>query len=163
MLFKPRNGLLYVEGAPFGVRGTGFQGESFYSADNPPYGVALTYYLKDGYKTLKQTRLDAEKEDAKKKITPPYPTHEQLVAEGDEEAPSIILTVTDASGRLVRRLTGPVSKGVQRITWDLRAAAPSLSEARGVPAMTTMMTDLPVATSCCREHTPLPWRSACEE
>ncbi|HEY3739404.1 MAG TPA: glycosyl hydrolase [Bryobacteraceae bacterium] len=130
VLFKPRNGLLYVEGAPFGVRGAGFQGESFYSADNPPYGVALTYYLKDGYKTLKQQRLDAEKEDAKKKIVPPYPTHAQLIAEGDEEAPSIILSVTDASGRLVRRLTGPVGKGVQRLTWDLRAAAPTLSGPR---------------------------------
>ena len=91
--------------------------------------MALTYYLKDGLKTLKQQRLDSEKEAEKKKVTPPYPTREQLVAEGDEEAPAIIVTVTDSSGRVVRRLTGPVAKGVQRVTWDLRMPAPKLSQA----------------------------------
>ena len=130
-LFKPRNALLYVEQQPFGVRGPGFQGESFYTADNPPYGVAITYYLKDGYKTLKQQRQDAQKEaDKTKKDPPPYPTHQQVVAEADEEAPAMILTVTDAAGHVVRRLTGPVSKGVQRVTWDLRTPAPTLSTPR---------------------------------
>jgi len=126
LLFKPRNGLLYVEQQPFGVRGTGFQGENFYTADNPPYGVALTYYLKDGYKTLKQQRQDAEKEAEKKKAAAPYPTKEQLTAEADEEAPAIIITVTDSAGHVVRRLTGPAAKGVQRVTWDLRTPAPTL-------------------------------------
>jgi hypothetical protein len=133
-LFKPRNGLLYVEQQPFGVRGPGFQGESFYTADNPPYGVALTYYLKNGYKTLKEKRHDAEKEAEKKKVTPPYPTMEQLTAEGDEEAPAIILTVTDAASRVVRRLIGPASKGVQRVTWDLRTPAPIVSPPRNPDA-----------------------------
>ena len=125
ILFKPRNGLLYVEQAPFGVRGVGFQGENFYTAANPPYGVALTYYLKDGYKTLKQQRLDAEK-----KPNAAYPAKEQLIAEADEEAPVIIITVTDAAGRLVRRLTGPAAKGVQRVMWDLRSPAPTLASPR---------------------------------
>ena len=31
VLFKPRNGFLYVEQQPFGVKGTGFQGESYYT------------------------------------------------------------------------------------------------------------------------------------
>ena len=125
ILFKPRNGLLYVEQAPFGVRGVGFQGENFYTAANPPYGVALTYYLKDGYKTLKQQRLDAEK-----KPNAAYPAKEQLIAEADEEAPVIIITVTDAAGRLVRRLTGPAAKGVQRVMWALRSPAPTLASPR---------------------------------
>jgi len=129
-LFKPRNGLLYVEQQPFGVRGVGFQGENFYSADNPAYGVALTYYLKDGYKTLKQQRIDAEKEAEKKKTVLAYPAKEQLVAEADEEAPAILLTITDAAGHVVRRLTGPASKGVQRVTWDLRTPSPNISAPR---------------------------------
>lgn len=129
-MFKPRNGLLYVEQQPFGVRGPGFQGESFYTADNPTYGVALTYYLKDGYKTLKQQRLDTEKEADKKKVTTAYPSNEQLVAEADEEAPAIILTITDASGHVVRRITGPAAKGVQRVTWDLRTPAPAVAAPR---------------------------------
>ena len=129
-LFKPRNALLYIEQRPFGVRGPGFQGESFYTADNPPFGAGLTYYVRDGYKTLKQKRIEAEKEAERKKTAAPYPTKEQLVAEADEEAPAMILTVTDSAGHLVRRLTGPAAKGVQRLNWDLRAAPPTLSAPR---------------------------------
>ena len=130
VLFKPRNGLLYVPQNPYGVSGVGFQGESFYTADNPPFGVAITYYLKDGYKTLKQQRLDAEKDAEKKKTAAPYPTKEQLIAEADEEAPTIILTVADSTGHVVRRLTGTAAKGVQRVTWDLRTPAPNLGAPR---------------------------------
>ena len=34
-----------------------------------------------------------------------------------------MLTVTDESGNVVRRLSGPATKGFQRVTWDLRHAA----------------------------------------
>ena len=44
----------------YGMPGKGFQGEMFYTAPNPPYGAVFTYYLKDGLKTLKQKRADAE-------------------------------------------------------------------------------------------------------
>ena len=40
--------------------------------------------------------------------------------------PTIIFTITDSSGRVVRRLTGPVTAGVQRVTWDLRYPAANL-------------------------------------
>ena len=54
-----------------------------------------------------------------------YPSWDSLRVEDREEAPSILLTVTDAQGNLVRRLTGPTSAGLQRVTWDLRYAAPT--------------------------------------
>jgi len=37
----------------------------------------------------------------------------------------MILTVTDAEGRVVRRLTGPTTAGVQRVTWNLRYPTPN--------------------------------------
>ena len=53
----------------------------------------------------------------------PYPTAAELQAEDAEEAPSVILTITDDQGNLVRRLRGPAAKGIQRMTWDLRFAS----------------------------------------
>ena len=43
-----------------------------------------------------------------------------------------MLTVTDADGNVVRRLTGPVKAGFQRVAWDLRfpAANPTASRRR---------------------------------
>ncbi len=122
-LFPVKDALMYIPSSPYGGRGKSFQGEAFYTADNPPFGAAFTYYLKDAVKTKKQLRQDAEKEAVKKGETPRYPTFDELRVEDEEEAPAIILTVTDESGGVVRRLTGPASKGFNRVPWNLRYAA----------------------------------------
>src|SRR5262249_32312453 len=49
-----------------------------------------------------------------------YPPAEALRAEAREEDPAVILTVKDSDGQVVRRLSGPVKMGVQRVAWDLR-------------------------------------------
>jgi hypothetical protein len=54
------------------------------------------------------------------------PTHSDLRAEEEEEAPAVIFTITDSSGRVVRRLTGPITNGMQRVSWDLRYPASTL-------------------------------------
>src|SRR6185503_11199574 len=111
---------------PLGLRGKGFQGESFFNAENPPFGATFSYYLKDELKTKKAMRQEAEKEALKKNIPVPLPRLAELSAEEEEEAPAIIFTLTDSSGRVVRRLTGPVTAGMQRVTWDLRYPPTSL-------------------------------------
>src|SRR5438105_6607673 len=122
---------MYIQAQPIGGNGKSFQGESYFTADNPPYGATFTYYLKEAYKTKKQLRQESEKEAEKKNIAPAQPTTEQLRAEEEEEAPVIIFTLTDSEGNIVRRLTGPPAQGFQRVNWDLRyppavvAAAPT--------------------------------------
>jgi photosystem II stability/assembly factor-like uncharacterized protein len=125
-LYPVRDAVLFAPTLQFGMPGQGFQGEMFYTAPNPPYGAVFTYYLKDGLKTLKQKRTDAEAaaEKAGQPIT--YPTAEQLRAEAAEEAPAILLTISDASGTPIRVVTGPVEKGLQRVAWDLRQPAHQL-------------------------------------
>ena len=133
-LFPVENALMYIETRQYGLRGKGFQGESFFTADNPPYGAQFTYYLKDEIKTKKQQRRDAEKEAEKKKTTPPYPSDAELRAEDEEEAPAILLTIADASGRPIRTLTGPVAKGFHRVSWNLREPAAELLRPRPADA-----------------------------
>jgi photosystem II stability/assembly factor-like uncharacterized protein len=110
----------FVPSTPLGLRGKSFQGESYYLAKNPPYGAVFTYYLKDEPKTRKKKRQEAEAEAEKKGAEPPYPSRADLVAESREEDPAVLLTVSDSEGGVVRRLTGPVKAGVQRVAWDLR-------------------------------------------
>lgn len=118
---------MYIVAQPLGGRGKSFQGESFFTADNPPFGATFTYYLKEAPKTQKQKRQDAEKEAEKKGAAIQYPTLEQLSAEAEEEAPSLFFTIKDAAGRVVRRLNAPASAGMNRVSWDLRYPAPVLS------------------------------------
>ena len=126
LLFPVKDALMYIQAQPIGGRGKSFQGESFYAAENPPFGATFTYYLKDALKTKKEKRQEAEKDASKKGAVLSIPNRSDLSAEEEEEAPAIIFTVTDANGHVVRRLTGPITAGIQRIAWDLRYPAASL-------------------------------------
>ena len=126
-VFPVKDALMYIQAQPLGGRNKSFQGESFFTADNPPFGATVTWYLKEALKTRKEKRQEAEKEAEKKKAPVGWPSREELRAEEEEDAPAIVVTITDANNRVVRRLTGPVTAGMQRLTWDLRDPAASLS------------------------------------
>ncbi len=125
-LFPVRAALLYIPTRQYGLPGKAFQGSAFYTADNPPFGATFTYYLKNALKTQKQQRRDGEKSAAKKAGPPPYPTKDELRAEAEEEAPAVLLIISDAAGKVQRTLTGPVTQGMHRVSWDLREPAPVL-------------------------------------
>jgi len=119
-LYQPKDALLFVPTQQYGGRGKAFQGEMLYGGDNPPYGAVFTYHLKDGLKSLKQQRVDAEKAAEKAGRALVYPTNDQLRAEAQEEAPAILLTISDSAGTPIRTITGPAGKGFQRIAWNLQ-------------------------------------------
>jgi hypothetical protein len=126
-VFPIKDALMYIQSQPLGGRGKSFQGETFFTAENPPFGATITWYLKDAIKTRKEKRQEAEKEAEGKKVPVGWPSQTDLRAEEEEEAPSIVVTITDANDRVVRRLSGPVTAGIQRLTWDLRYPAANLS------------------------------------
>jgi photosystem II stability/assembly factor-like uncharacterized protein/Arc/MetJ family transcription regulator len=127
-MFPVKDSLLYIERHPLGGPKKAFQGDAFYTAENPPYGAVFTAYLKEKLKTKKEKRQDAEKEAAKKNQTLAYPTNDELRAEAQEEKPEVYFMVYDDSGAAVRRLEGSTDSGFQRAAWDLRHSAVSLRE-----------------------------------
>ncbi len=127
-LFPVRDSLLYIERHPLGGPKKGYQGDAFYTAENPPYGAVFTAYLKEKLKTKKEKRQEAEKEAAKKNQTLAYPTNDELRAEAEETKPEVYFVVYDESGAAIRRVDGSTDAGFQRVAWDLRYPAPSLHE-----------------------------------
>ena len=127
-LFSVKDALLYIERHPLGGPKKAFQGDAFYTADNPPYGAVFTAYLKEKLKTKKEKRQEAEKEAAKKNQTLPYPTNDQLRTEAEEAKPQVYFVVYDESGAPIRRVEGSIESGFQRTAWDLRYPAASLRE-----------------------------------
>ncbi|RMH04281.1 MAG: glycosyl hydrolase [Planctomycetota bacterium] len=125
VLFPPRDALLYVPASRLGGRdGRGSQGAGFYSAPNPDFGALITYWLPEKIESRREARRRQETKKAKEGEDTPYPTWEELRAEDLETAPAMILTVHDESGAVVRRLTGPRTKGFHRVAWDLRLPSP---------------------------------------
>ena len=127
-LFPVKDALLYIERHPLGGPKKGYQGESFYTAENPPYGAVFTTYFKEKLKTKKEKRHEAEKEAAKKNQTLAYPTNDELRAEAEEAKPEVYFMVYDESGAPIRRVEGSIEAGFQRTAWDLRYPAVSLRE-----------------------------------
>src|SRR5439155_18695949 len=122
-LFPVKRAPMYVESSPLGGAGASFQGGSFYTAANPPFGATITYYLKDELRTRRAQRQQAERAAGRRGEDVFYPAWDSLRVEDREEPPAIVVTVSDAGGHVVRRLTGPVTAGIHRVAWDLRYPA----------------------------------------
>jgi hypothetical protein len=119
-LLPVRDAWWYVPRRPLGGGGKASQGEAFFIAPNPPFGAVFTYYLRDALKTRKEQRREREKAIEKAGGDTPYPGWDALREEQLEDDPAIVLTVRDADGAVVRRVTGPVGAGFHRVAWDLR-------------------------------------------
>jgi len=122
-LFPVKDASMYIEARPIGGAGKGFLGDDLYIAPNPPFGAIVTYYLKETMKTRLDTRLEREKKAEEEEQPYEYPSWDDLRAERREEKPAIVLTLRDADGNVVRRLTGPAAAGMHRVAWDLRYPA----------------------------------------
>ncbi|HEX5081167.1 MAG TPA: glycosyl hydrolase [Blastocatellia bacterium] len=129
-LFPVKNALMHVRSS---VNLAGSQGASFFTAPNPPYGATITYYLKEPIRTKRQQRQQAEAQAARKNEPIKYPTRQELLAESEEEPPALLFTISDAEGKVVRRLSAPAIPGVQRVTWDFRYAPPVVQAAPQLP------------------------------
>ncbi len=123
-LFNVRDAWLFVPDDRRGWGGKGDWGTGRYTADNPPYGAVFGFYLPEGLQSMKEQRRKEEKERAKEGGDNPYPSWNELRLEDREEAPSLLMTVRDEQGEVVRRIGAPSDKGFHRVAWDMRYPAP---------------------------------------
>lgn len=119
VLFETRPAKLYMEDRVLGGP-KGYQGDSYFTAENPPFGAVFTYYLPETLKTAKERRREQEKKTKEAGGDNPPPGWDALHEEEFEESPSITLTVRDAQGNVVKRINGPTKKGLHRVAWNLR-------------------------------------------
>jgi len=122
VIFPIKNALMYMPSLPLGVRGKGFQGESFFTVPNPKPAAVFTYYLKEDIKTLKEKRREKEKEQIKKGEAPYYISIDSMRLEDEQPATHLLFMVTDEAGNVLRKIKAPAKKGIQRIEWDFRYA-----------------------------------------
>lgn len=130
-LYPVKDALSYVQHNPESRS----LGNMHFTSPNPPYGAVISYYNKSSAQSLKQQRASAEKEMIKKKEPVYYPDWEAMNAENRESRPTMVLSIKDVNGNVVRRIMGPASKGIHRVAWDLRLAGSGQGrQAVGPPA-----------------------------
>ena len=121
-LFPVTDAPMFVQADPMGFPGVGFQGASYFSAPNPPVGAAITYYVKEGHKSLKDLRNEAEEKLQEAGEDVELPDYEQRRREALEEDPYLLFVISDADGNPVRSIKKDIAAGVQRVVWDFRTS-----------------------------------------
>jgi len=119
-IFPVRRAIQFIESDPLGLPGKSMRGADFYFAENPAYGAVFSYYVSDSFESLKAKRQKQEANLRKDDEPVYYPTWDELKEEDLEPKSTIVFTVSDMQGNLVRRLTAPAKTGFNRIAWDLR-------------------------------------------
>ena len=124
VLFPVRDAWWYVPNAPLQAPGKPTLGTTDYTAPNPDFGATFTYYLADPPETSREDRRGAERAAAERGEDIAFPGYDRLRAEALEGGARVAMLVRDAAGDPVRRVMGPATKGLHRVTWDLRRPAP---------------------------------------
>ncbi len=125
-LFPVRDAWWYVPSVPLQAAGMPTLGSDSYSAANPDFGALLTYYLDKPFQTQKEIRRDNESLSRDDKQNIPFPGWDRLTAESLETEPRIMILVSDEMGEPVRWIEASNKTGTNRVSWDLRFAAPNL-------------------------------------
>ena len=126
VLFTPKNAFWYTEKRILGSRRKAAQGDNFYLADNPPYGVNFTYYQANKYKSKKEIRLNQEKELEKNKKEVSTPAWNLLELEKNELTPSVWAFIYSQDGSIVKKVKAVNKSGFNRISWDLTSESKNI-------------------------------------
>ena len=114
-IFPVKDALMYLQGdSKYG------QWSTVFAAKNPDFGATITYYIKEVPKTKKEIRQEKEKELFKKGEPIPQPSDADLRTEKQQIDPYLTFTISDEKGNPVRIIHKSVSKGINRLAWDLR-------------------------------------------
>lgn len=119
-LFEPRTGLWYMQRRNIGYNKVGSQGDNYFIADNPPFGVEFTYYLKETYQSKEAIRKAEEakiEKDGGELSVPEWSTLEQ---EKDQVKPVVLLFIYDEEGNVIKRIKASNNKGFNRVSWNLK-------------------------------------------
>lgn len=119
-IYPIRKALSWEKSLPLGLPGKAFQGDNFYSATNLGPEAMITYYFNDTYTSLKEKRTKEEKALIENRKDVSYPDYDTLKSEIDEQAPSLVFTIKNSDGKVVKKVFKTPKKGLQRFHWNLR-------------------------------------------
>ena len=117
-LFAPRDSYWYKQKRTLGGRKKASQGDNYFVAENPPYGVEFTYFLQDKYISKKGKRKKEEKKLEKENLEVTVPDWNILEDEKKELKPTIYLFIY-SDNKIIRKVKAQNKKGFNRVSWDL--------------------------------------------
>ena len=123
-LFTPRNGYWYKQKRILGGGRKAAQGDNYFVADNPPFGIEFTYYLNEKILSKKKIREKNEKKSEKENQIIEVPNWEILENEKKEINPAIWIFVY-SDNNIIKKVKAKNKKGLSRVSWNLSSESQS--------------------------------------
>ena len=123
-LFTPRNGYWYKQKRILGGGRKAAQGDNYFVADNPPFGIEFTYYLNDKILSKNKIREKNEKKSEKENQIIEVPNWEILENEKKEINPAIWIFIY-SDNNIIKKVKAKNKKGLTRVSWDLSSESQS--------------------------------------
>jgi len=108
-----------------------FPGDALFRGENRPYGALITYVVNPPKEIKDSTAEESVDETARREDRAEAADGEQTAARSTKK---IKFQVLDGSGSVIRTFEGPMEKGINRISWNLRRDAfkrPQLTPQQG--------------------------------
>ena len=123
-LFTPRNGYWYKQKRILGGGRKAAQGDNYFVADNPPFGIEFTYYLNEKILSKKKIREKNEKKSEKENQIIEVPDWEILENEKKEINPAIWIFIY-SDNNIIKKVKAKNKKGSSRVSWNLSSESQS--------------------------------------
>ena len=123
-LFTPRDGYWYKQKRILGGGRKASQGDNYFVADNPPFGVEFTYYLNEKILSKKKLREKQEKKATKENKIIEVPNWEILESEKKEINPAIWIFIY-SDNKIIKKVKAKNKKGLSRASWNLSSESQS--------------------------------------
>lgn len=125
-LFKPRDAYWYIPQRPLGGSKKASQGDNYFVADNPPFGVEFTYLLNEKYTSKEAKRKEKESNLKKDKKVVGVPKWDVLEEEKRALDPKVWLFIKNESGKIIKKIEATNATGTSRVAWDLTTESPQM-------------------------------------
>ncbi|MDQ7052603.1 MAG: hypothetical protein Q9P14_06830 [candidate division KSB1 bacterium] len=91
------------------VDGYRFPASGMFMGKSRPYGALITYYIEPS-----QVKQQSEKADR------PMRDRNRHAPDRNKKKPKVKIEILDSSGKVVRKMDGPMERGINRVAWNLR-------------------------------------------
>lgn len=100
------------------VDGYHFPGDAMFRGETRPYGALITYSVNPPKEEIGKSEGEKPDEEVKDESA------EQPQRGPRDTKPKAKIEISDASGNIIRKLDGPMEKGINRLAWNLRIEGP---------------------------------------
>jgi photosystem II stability/assembly factor-like uncharacterized protein len=117
-IYPIKSALIFNEANPLGGRNNGSQGDTYWTAQNPPIGAVIKYQIKDVPVSIKEQRKKREKALIEKNALAGYPSSDSLLLEDQEIMGYLIMSILNENQQVERRFKLKPKAGTNEFVWN---------------------------------------------